>query len=268
MGCHAEWAHVSTPRVNTTDPGRSPQNGTSPGRAAGPERSGKLEHMCFSAEADLAAGVVLGLVAVDALRHVRTPAQLPMAALPAVFSVHHLTEVLVWWSLEGHVSPVVGERAAWFYLLIAFGVLPALVPIAVRAVEPSPVRRTLLGVLAVAGAAVAVVLMMATVDGGRGTRVDGHHIVYNAGVAHDTVVTTTYVLATCGAMLLSSHVPIRWYGVVNLVVVSLLAWLQQNAVVSLWCVWAAITSVLVAVQLRRDNDAVGAPGEVRTSSAH
>ena len=239
-----------------------------PGPRGGPRAVGQTWAMCFSAGADLAAGVVVGLVAVDALRHVRTPAQLPMAALPAVLSVHHLTEVLVWWSLEGHVPPVVGERAAWFYLLIAFGVLPALVPIAVRAVEPSLVRRALLGILAVAGAAVAAVLMMATVDGGLGTRVDGHHIVYNAGVAHETAVTTTYVLATCGAMLLSSHVPIRWYGVVNLVVVSLLAWLQQNAVVSLWCVWAAITSVLVAVQLRRDSDAVGAPGEVRTSSAH
>jgi hypothetical protein len=207
--------------------------------------------MCFSAEADLAAGLVVGVVAVDALRHVRTTAQLPLAALPAVFAVHHLTEVLVWWSLEGHVSPAVGARAAWFYLLVAFGVLPLLVPVAVRAVEPSHVRRALLGVLAVAGAAVALLLMAATTDGDTGTRIDGHHIVYNAGVAHDGAVTTTYVLATCGAMLLSSHVPIRWYGVVNLVVVSLLACVQQNAVVSLWCVWAAITSVLIVVQLRR-----------------
>jgi len=207
--------------------------------------------MCFSAEADLAAGLVVGVVAVDALRHVRTPAQLPLAALPAVFSVHHLTEVLVWWSLEGNVSAAVGGRAAWFYLLVAFGVLPVLVPVAVRAVEPSHVRRALLGVLAVAGVVVALLLMTATTDGDIGTRIDGHHIVYNAGVAHDAAVTTTYVLATCGAMLLSSHVPIRWYGVVNLVVVSLLASVQQNAVVSLWCVWAAITSALVAMQLRR-----------------
>jgi len=220
--------------------------------------------MCFSAEADLAAGVVVGVVAVDALRHVRTPAQLPLAALPAVFSVHHLTEVLVWWSLQGDVSPAVGERAAWFYLLVAFGVLPVLVPVAVRAVEPPPGRRALLGVLAVAGVAVAVVLMAATMDG-IGTRVDGHHIVYNAGVAHDTAVTTTYVVATCGAMLLSSHVTIRWYGVVNLVVVGLLAWLQQNSVVSLWCVWAAITSVLVAVELRRDRDLVRPPARQHTS---
>ena len=223
--------------------------------------------MCFSAEADLAAGVVVGVVAIDALRHVRTPAQLPLAALPAVFAVHHLTEVLVWWSLQGHVSTVVGQRAAWFYLLVAFGVLPALVPIAVRAVEPSPVRHTLLGLLAVAGLSVATVLMTATVDGGIGIRVDGHHIVYNAGVTHDTAATTTYVLATCGAMLLSSHVPIRRYGVANLVVVSLLAWLQQSALVSLWCVWAAITSVLVAVQLRRDRDAVGPAGKLQTSRA-
>jgi len=207
--------------------------------------------MCFSAEADLAAGLVVGVVAIDALRHVRTPAQLPLAALPVVFSVHHLTEVLVWWSLQGELSPTVGQRASWFYLLIAFGVLPLLVPVAVRAVEPSLARRALLGVLAVAGATVALLLMAATADGDLGARIDGHHIVYNVGVTHDTAVTTTYVLATCGALLLSSHVRIRWYGAANLVVVSLLAWVQENAVVSLWCVWAAITSVLIAIQLRR-----------------
>jgi hypothetical protein len=238
---------VSTPRVNTTDPGPSPQNGIGQGAPVWQNAV-----MCFSAEADLAAGIVVGAVAIDALRHVRRPAQLPLAAVPAVFSVHHLTEVLVWWSLQGHVSSTVGERAAWFYLLVAFAVLPVLVPLAVRAVEPADGRRALLGVLAVAGAAAAFLLMAATTDGHVGTRIDGHHIVYNAGVAHDTTVTTAYVIATCGAMLLSSHVPIRWYGAGNLVVVSLLAWVQQTALVSLWCLWAASTSVLIAVQLRRD----------------
>jgi len=223
--------------------------------------------MCFSAEADLAAGVVVGVVAVDALRHVRTPAQLPLAALPAVFSVHHLTEVLVWWSLQGDVSPAVGERAAWFYLLVAFGVLPVLVPVAMRAVEPSILRRSLLGVLVVTGVSVALVLMRATLDGHIGTRIDGHHVVYNVGAYNDTLVTSAYVAATCGAMLLSSYRPIRWYGVLNLVAVALLAWVQENAVVSLWCVWAAITSVLVAVALRRDRNVIGSASRLRASTS-
>ena len=34
------------------------------------------------------------------------------------------------------------------------------------------------------------------------------------------------------------------------VVVALLAWVQQNAVISLWCVWAAATSVLINLYLR------------------
>lgn len=206
--------------------------------------------MCFSAEADLVAGVLVGAVAVDALRHVRRPAQLPLAALPVVFSVHHLTEVLVWRGLEGQVSPALGADAAWFYLLVAFGVLPPLVPVAVACVEPSRRRRLMLVLLAVTGSAVALGLLAAVLDGPVGTRVDGHHIVYNVGVLHDGILTTAYVVATCGAMLLSSFRPIRWYGVANLAAVALLAWLQQNAVVSLWCVWAAVTSVLIALHLR------------------
>ena len=216
--------------------------------------------MCFSAGADLTAGLVVGAVAVDGLRHVRRPEELPLALVPAVFSIHHLTEVLVWWGLQGHLSAALGERSAVFYLLVAFGVLPPLVPMAIGAVEPSRRRRLPLGVLALVGTAVAATLISATVDGDIGTRIDGHHLVYNVGLTADFAVTSGYVLATCGAMLVSSHRTIRRYGLVNLPVVGLLAWVQQNAVVSLWCLWAAITSVLVVVQLRRGLGVVGRVG--------
>jgi len=262
-------AHVSAPRVNTTDPGRSPQNGPAGRLPWVPSAfiTRQTRSMCFSAEADLAAGLIVGVVAVDALRHVRTPAQLPLAALPAIFSVHHLSEVLVWWSLQGQASPATGQRAAWFYLVVAFGVLPALVPLAVRAVETGRSQRRLLGLLVVAGTAVGLVLMRETLDGPIRIRIDGHHLVYGVGVYNDTVVTSAYVVATCGALLLSSYRPIQVYGVLNLAVVALLGWVQQNAVVSLWCVWAAITSVLVAVALRSAHEAVGPASSLRTTTS-
>lgn len=207
--------------------------------------------MCFSAEADLVAGAAVGLVAVDALRHVRRPAQLPLAALPAVFSVHQLTEVAVWWAHEGRVSRDTGETATVVYLVVAF-LLPVLVPVAVCLLEPAGVRRRLLTGLVPVGVAVAGALLVSTADGPVCSRVDGHHIVYDIGLERDVVVMLAYVAATCGAMLLSSYRPIRVYGVVNLVVVAALGAIQQNAVVSLWCVWAAVTSVLIAVHLRSD----------------
>jgi hypothetical protein len=63
-------------------------------------------------------------------------------------------------------------------------------------------------------------------------------------------VLTAYVVATCGPALFGRATALRCFGLGNLVVVSLLAWLDQNAVVSLWCVWAAATSILINIYVR------------------
>lgn len=96
--------------------------------------------MCFSAEADVVAAVVVGGIGVDALRHVRHRREVLLGALPMVFAVHQLIEAFVWWGLDGRVDWEIGRAALWWYLAIAF-VLPVLVPLAVRAVEPSTCAR-------------------------------------------------------------------------------------------------------------------------------
>jgi hypothetical protein len=54
-------------------------------------------------------------------------------------------------------------------------------------------------------------------------------------------------VATCGSLLLSTHRHVRWFGAVNLVVAGLLASLEQYGFISLWCVWAAVSSVAIAL---------------------
>ena len=62
-----------------------------------------------------------------------------------------------------------------------------------------------------------------------------------------------YVVATCGSMFVSKHQHVRWFGMVNLVAVGCLAALNKSGLISLWCAWAAVTSVAIAVHLRRDH---------------
>ena len=54
-----------------------------------------------------------------------------------------------------------------------------------------------------------------------------------------------YVVATCGPLLWSSHRNLALFGAVNLGVVGLLVWSVQSGFVSLWCFWAAITSIAI-----------------------
>jgi hypothetical protein len=206
--------------------------------------------MCFSAEADLATGVVIGAIGCDALFHVRRPAERLLAALPVVLAAHQLIEAVVWWHLEGHFPNSVGRTATWLYLAVAFGVLPVLVPSAVAAMEPAVRRRRLLAFSAL-GIAVAVVLMYAVVRGPVRASVDGHHIAYQVDLWHGGLIVAGYVVATACSMAFSTHRYVRWFGVANLLAAIVLAWLVNNGLISLWCVWAAITSAGIAAHLRR-----------------
>lgn len=205
--------------------------------------------MCFSAGMDLAAGVLVTAVGVDALRQVRRPAERPLALLPIVLGVHQLVEAFVWWGLEGKVSPGVLGVAEWVYLLIAFGVLPVLAPLAVACLEPTPSRPRIVGFVAL-GSAVAAALLAATADGPIVSRIEGHHISYHVDLWPSHTIVALYVLATCGALLASSYPHVRTWGAVNLAAVGGLAVLDHSALVSLWCLWAAITSVAINLHLR------------------
>ena len=51
--------------------------------------------MCFSVQADLAAGVLLLPVAAVSLREVRHVRELPFAAVPLLLALHQLVEAVV-----------------------------------------------------------------------------------------------------------------------------------------------------------------------------
>ena len=205
--------------------------------------------MCWSAEADLAAGLVIGAVAIDAVHHVREPRQLPLASIPVVLAAHQLTEVFVWWGLDGKVSPSVWRAAVYAYLFVAFA-LPLLVPRAVAAIEPDERRRRLMNGLGIVGAVVAVVLLAGAMSGPVSAVDEGNHIAYHAELWRGGALTAVYVVATLGCALLSSHRFVVVFGVVNLVAVGVLAWLTMTGFVSLWCSWAAVTSLGIALHLR------------------
>jgi phosphotransferase system glucose/maltose/N-acetylglucosamine-specific IIC component len=204
--------------------------------------------VCFSAEVDLVAGLGIGVVGVDALRHVRGRGQLPLACLPVLLGTHQLLESAVWAGLGGDLSDRLWRAALWSYLAIAFGILPILVPVAVARLDGGDRRRLLPFV--VTGAGVAIVLMAAVVRGPVEAWSEGRHIVYSVDLDHGGVLVGLYVVATCGGLLASRRDVVRWFGYGNLLVVGALALVAQTALVSLWCAWAAVTSVAIAAHLR------------------
>ena len=115
--------------------------------------------MCFSPQADVVGGLLIGAIGVDAVRHIGQRREfIALAWIPVLLGAHQFIEALVWLWLQGHVPRGIGHVALWAYLLIAFVVLPVFVPLAVIALEPTRRRKQMMAPFAVLGTVVAVTL--------------------------------------------------------------------------------------------------------------
>jgi hypothetical protein len=206
--------------------------------------------MCFSAEADLTTGLIAGAFGIDALRHVTKPQQLALASLPLLLGAHTLDESVVWWGLHGQVSEPAMHTAIYVFLAFAF-LLPFLVPLAMFGVETVRGRRRWMLALLAMGAVTSALLLTDIIRNPASASIDGSHIAYVSGGSDALLLGVLYVLATCGALLVASSRMLAAFGLVNLAAVIALSWLTFTGLTSLWCAWAALSSVVVVIYLRR-----------------
>ena len=205
--------------------------------------------MCVSPEVDVLAGAAITVVAVDALRHVGHRRLLPLAMLPAIFAIHTFSSALIWWGERADIPQSVGEAASVFFIVIAFVFLPVYVPISILLLEPRGWRRDSMLLLVGAGAVAGAQFLSAVMAGRSSATACDYYINFQV-TGIPLAASGLYVIATCGAMLLSGQRILFWWGVVNAVAVAALVAWTQDGLPSLWCLWAACTSVFVAWYLR------------------
>lgn len=206
--------------------------------------------MCFSLEADLVVGIALLPVAAVSLREVRKLRELPFAALPLLFALHQLVEAVVWAGAQGDVSPGVAEAAALVYLIYAFPVLPILLPVAVLLLEPRGSRLRVAPFVAL-GAVVASYFAVAVLTGPIEVVVHPYALAYVAHIDDAVLWTGLYIVAVIGPPLLSGYRSLVVFGVVNLVGLTVAGLAYREGFASLWCIWAAMSSVLILVHMLR-----------------
>jgi hypothetical protein len=112
--------------------------------------------------------------------------------------------------------------ATWVYLLFAFVVLPIYLPLGIRALEPAGTRRRVMSGFVALGAVVSSALLVA--------------MIREPVIAREAVF--------------SGYRQIAVFGIVNLVGVAVLAKFTSDGFASLWCGWAALTSLAIALHLR------------------
>lgn len=215
--------------------------------------------MCFSATASFAASGIIGSIGLATLRHVRDPRALLFAAVPMLFAVHQFTEGFVWLGLEGRVGPVALDHVTFLFMLYAQGILPFLMPLAVLLMEPVGWRRRAIIGLTVLGAGVFAWMVYGLIFFDSQCFVEQNSIAYRNPVTGDFGVSLLYILATCGALLMSTHRVVRTYGVLNVIGLSVTQVVKEEAFASVWCFYAAILSVVLYRQFSHKDIDVETP---------
>ena len=207
--------------------------------------------MCFSPEGDLVGGLVVTAIGIDVVRHVEHRRDvMALAGFTLLLGFHQIDEAFVWFGLQGVVPHGLGRVAMWIYLLIAFVVLPVLVPLMVLVLEPTARRRWLIAPFLAIGAGVATVLLVTMIRNGPAVKLGAFHLAYTIGLDHGVEIIGLYIVATCGSLLASGRRPIMAFGVVNLVAVVILARLSADGFASLWCFYAALSCGAIALYVR------------------
>ncbi len=197
---------------------------------------------------------LLGAVGVVTLTRVKHRRELLFASLPVLFAIHQFIEGFVWLGLDGILSPVVAHDMGAAFMLYAQGLLPFLLPLSVVLFEPNvKSRRRMLPFLVLGGATTLYILWALTAYPLQ-LYVRGNSIVYINQATNNTAVAVLYVIATCGSLFFSKIRMMVIFGAANLAILLVVMEVKRYAFTSLWCAYAAITSVIILVYFWRSSE--------------
>ena len=213
--------------------------------------------MCWSPTADAVAGAVIGSIGVVTFVSARRGRDRVLGALPLVLGAHQLVESVVWLETQGRVPAGVGRAAVTVWAVIAFVVLPTLVPLGVLvSAWPRDIGRARLTACLLIGMVVTGVFAADVADQQVTATAQGHVLDYGLGINAGWLLIGGYLLSTLGAPLLSPDRYVRWFGLAAMIGAAGCAAAWRLAFASTWCAYAAVLSVMLLVWVRRPE-----PGE-------
>jgi hypothetical protein len=215
--------------------------------------------MCFSAPASFIAATVLTGVGIAALRLTSHRSEWPFAAIPLLFGVQQGIEGVIWLVLGDGGTTIEGGWSMG-YSLFSHVLWPIFVPLAVGLLEPYGWRQRAIWGTQMVGLAVGGYLFYNLIRFPIVVHVLGQHLVYDSPHFYIAPVMSGYLIATCASSLLSSHHMIRCFGAASLGTFFLAYAIHAATLISMWCFFAAILSVIVYLHFR------GARRTLRTDS--
>jgi hypothetical protein len=203
--------------------------------------------MCFSAEASFAAGAVLSAIGVATVKRVQQRSLIPFAIIPFLFGFQQIAEGILWLTFTNKISPDWQPPMMIVFLVFAQVIWPVWVPLALWIPERQPARRKILLALVAAGGALAAYHIFCLFNYTVTAEVAEHHINYTRGFPEAFIIPSAiiYVLTTVIAPFVSSVKTMNLLAVVLLVSFLVALFFYKTYLISVWCFFAAVISVMV-----------------------
>jgi hypothetical protein len=211
--------------------------------------------MCFSAPASFTAAAVCAGIGVMTVRRA-SKADLMLAFIPIIFSAQQALEGYVWLTKAAGC----GRDAGYGFAIIAFCLWPLYVPLATWRSETDARLRTFMLSFSVPGALVAAAAAWVLFVG---LKIDfaTNKIQYLPTTRYPVIFDYIYAACVVGPFLLHRNIYLRIFGCLILVFFGLSTLLFNPARYSVWCFFAAISSVVLYFFVASRS------GSARTSSA-
>lgn len=209
--------------------------------------------MCFSASASFVASGVLGVVGVASIKTVQSKSQIPLASIPILFAIQQFIEGFLWLSLTNSGYVGLEESTTYIFLFFAQVVWPFLVPFAMFYLEKDKLRKKILGYLTLFGAAVSMYLAFCITFYPITGSISSNHISYIIDYPHSQswFSGVFYFIPTVFPALISSVKGMRLFGLTILISFIVTKVFFAEHVVSVWCYFAAVLSVLIYFILKK-----------------
>jgi hypothetical protein len=202
--------------------------------------------MCFSASASFGAAAVLLLLFMLVLKHIRSRREIVLGLTPLLFAIQQTAEGVVWLTYN-QPSSWLYSGAAYIFLGFAFIVWPIWAPLSLWLIEKKQQKRRLLFMCLLIGCIVALFSAIHMFIHGATAHVLENHINYDIRFPLDAEYTATviYMVSTVVPFFITSA-PYFWvYGVAVLIFYGISLFFWHTYLISVWCFFAALLSLLM-----------------------
>ena len=203
--------------------------------------------MCFSTTASFVAGSVLTVIGVVAVKKTQSHSQLMFACIPLIFAIQQFSEGFVWISLLDPEKIQLQQISTNFFLIVALFIWPGWIPLSIYLIEKEKKRKLILGVVSFFGIVFSILSVFYFLAYDSGSRITPYHIHYDLAIPNQTktIFGILYLIPTVISHFVSSNKKINIMGSLVLVSYIISIFVFNDTVLSVWCFFSAIISVMI-----------------------